>query len=82
MIHSKSERGKKIIEGKDDQKLFQIVPSNSDKKIEMSNSKNSIEKLPSSSRLERNNCSEGYKIGNYQIKQTLGEGTFGKVKLN
>ena len=81
MIHSKSERGKKIIEGKDDQKLFQIVPSNSDKKIEMSNSKNSIEKLPSSSRLERNNCSEGYKIGNYQIKQTLGEGTFGKVKL-
>ena len=44
MIHSKSERGKKIIEGKDDQKLFQIVPSNSDKKIEMSNSKNS-EKL-------------------------------------
>ena len=81
MIHSKSERIKKLVPT-DDKRLFYTKTNieedlNFDKKppetlLNSPNSKQfNIKRQPS---IE-------YKIGNYLIQQTLGEGTFGKVKL-
>ena len=89
MFRSKSEKEKKLIET-GDKNMFQIASNNSDKKLEISNSKmsrtnsndsNSMKNTPSNYDIIKNDTSVEYKIGNYQIKQTLGEGTFGKVKL-
>ena len=89
MFRSKSEKEKKLIET-GDKNMFQIASNNSDKKLEISNSKmsrtnsndsNSMKNTPSNYDIIKNDTSVEYKIGNYQVKQTLGEGTFGKVKL-
>ena len=88
MFHSQSEKGKKLKEV-DDKIIFDVCQNNSDKKLEISKSKKSPDNSNNSSSIKNNrsnhdllkNDSFGYKIGNYEIKQTLGEGTFGKVKL-
>ena len=86
MLRSKSEMEKIIIET--DNNDFEIGLKSSKKKLEQSNSNKSISNnnsalnTPSNNENKhRKNSSIEYKIGNYQIKQTLGEGTFGKVKL-
>ena len=86
MLRSKSEQEKTIIENENNN--FQIALINSKKKSDLSNSNKSLSNnnsyQNSSSNRENNHhkySSIEYKIGNYQIKQTLGEGTFGKVKL-
>ena len=86
MYHSKSEKGKKIVEA-DDKITFEFSHNNSDKKLDQSKSKKSQTNSNFSNSVRKSNKnlikkdSFGYKIGNYEIKQTLGEGTFGKVKL-
>ena len=86
MFHSKSEKGKKIVEA-DDKITFEFSRNNSDKKLDQSKSKKSQTNSNFSNSVRKSNKnlikkdSFGYKIGNYEIKQTLGEGTFGKVKL-
>ena len=86
MYHSKSEKGKKIVEA-DDKITFEFLRNNSDKKLDQSKSKKSqtnsnfSNSVPKSNKNLIKNDSFGYKIGNYEIKQTIGEGTFGKVKL-
>ena len=89
MFRSKSEKEKQLIET-EGKNMFQIASKNSTKKSEISNSKNSrtnsnysnsLKNSPSTHNVLKKNASDEYKIGNYQIKQTLGEGTFGKVKL-
>ena len=89
MFRSKSEKEKQLVET-EDKDMFQIASINDRKKSGTSNSKNSrtnsnysnsLKNSPSEHNLLQKNASDEYKIGNYQIKQTLGEGTFGKVKL-
>ena len=86
MLRSKSETEKIIIET--DNNNFQIALKSSRKNLAQANSNkslsnnNSNQNTPSKNEnIHRKNSSIEYKIGNYQIKQTLGEGTFGKVKL-
>ena len=86
MLRSKSEKEKIIIET--DNNNFEIALKRSRKNLDQSNSNkslsnnNSNENTPSKNEnMHRKDSSIEYKIGNYQIKQTLGEGTFGKVKL-
>ena len=86
MLRSKSEKEKIIIET--DNNNFEIALKRSRKNLDQSNSNkslsnnNSNENTPSKDEnMHRKDSSIEYKIGNYQIKQTLGEGTFGKVKL-
>ena len=88
MIRSKSEK-EKILKETDDNNIFRLELSDSNKKLETSNSKksksisnsNSLKNSSSRNDLQKMNSSAEYKIGNYEIRQTLGEGTFGKVKL-
>ena len=89
MFRSKSEKEKQLVET-EDKDMFQIASINDRKKSGTSNSKNSrsnsnysnsLKNSPSEHNPLQKNASDEYKIGNYQIKQTLGEGTFGKVKL-
>ena len=42
---------------------------------------NKINSMTSESINSSNDKETDFKIGNYEIKKTLGEGTFGKVKL-
>ena len=84
MIHSKSQKSKKIVLT-DDERLFytcvkpaeeECISQNGNEEIRnllktCSNKKPTLKKEPSYE----------YKIGNYLIQQTLGQGTFGKVKL-
>ena len=82
MIRSKSELEKKIIETNDNN-IFSIVPK-TPIGIDYSNkdiNENILKNNSSSKGLHKRDSSKEFKIGNYQIKQTLGEGTFGKVKL-
>ena len=84
MIHSKSERPKKLVQT-DDDRLFNItlIPLEefSDSQIPLK-LQDSFQNSPSSkpNHLKKQSSIE-YKIGNYLIQQTLGEGTFGKTKL-
>ena len=88
MYRSQSEKEKKVVETEDGN-IFHISPNNSYKKLESLDSKkevtisnsNSFKNTPSRKESLKRNLSSEYKIGNYLIKQTLGEGTFGKVKL-
>ena len=84
MLRSKSDQEKKISESKEKNK-YHLTLNNSDKKLDESNLNKSktISNNSNQSNADnhRKNSSIEYKIGNYQIKQTLGEGTFGKVKL-
>ena len=84
MLRSKSDQEKKISESKEKNR-YHLTLNNSDKKLDESNSNksktNSNNSNQSNADNHRKNSSIEYKIGNYQIKQTLGEGTFGKVKL-
>ena len=73
MIQSNSEklkRSKKLDEEES------IPPEN-----ENSPSKNKKNEREDSQNIKKNDDSVGYKIGDYYIKKTIGEGTFGKVKL-
>ena len=87
MIHSKSERLKKIViitDDKNDKRLFytevNLVQEDVDEQLE--NRRKELLKNPSTKALNhKKDASIEYKIGNYLIQQTLGEGTFGKVKL-
>ena len=82
MIRSKSELEKKIIETNDNN-IFSIVPK-TPIGIDYSNkdiNENILKNNSSNKGLHKRDSSKEFKIGNYQIKQTLGEGTFGKVKL-
>ena len=84
MNHSHSERAKKLVIT-DDERIF-LVKSNLENKNSEEKSANnhqvSLGYSPSTkhNQLKRNDSIE-YKIGDYLIQQTLGEGTFGKVKL-
>ena len=81
MFRSKSDQEKIVSESKEKNK-YHLTLNNSDKKLDESNSnKLSNNSIQSHNENHRKNSSIEYKIGNYQIKQTLGEGTFGKVKL-
>ena len=84
MLRSKSDQEKRLSESKEKNK-YHLSLNNSNKKLDESNS-NKSKTISNNSSLSngdnhRKNSSIEYKIGNYQIKQTLGEGTFGKVKL-
>ena len=84
MLRSKSDQEKRLSESKEKNK-YHLSLNNSNKKLDESNSNKSKtisnNSSPSKDDNHRKNSSIEYKIGNYQIKQTLGEGTFGKVKL-
>ena len=81
---SKSERAKKIVTT-DDERIFYTKTNLEDKNKEEklnNKSENSPRNSPSTKPNQlKNDSSVEYKIGNYLIQQTLGEGTFGKVKL-
>ena len=83
MIRCKSERKKKIVIT-DDERLFYIRPNSEEEQNEEQINKIK-DSLRNSSSIKTNNLKKDssieYKIGNYLIQQTLGEGTFGKVKL-
>ena len=84
MIHSNSERLKKLVQT-DDDRLFYLTlnpPEEfSDSQIPIK-PQDSFQNSGSSQKngLKKQSSIE-YKIGNYLIQQTLGEGTFGKTKL-
>ena len=85
MIHSKSQKLKKIILT-DDKRLFytrvKLPEEESNSQISDYDPPDLIEILPSKkpNKMKRDS-SHKYKIGNYLIEKTLGQGTFGKVKL-
>jgi hypothetical protein len=83
MIRCKSERKKKIVIT-DDERLFYIKANVEEEQDEEQRNKikDSLRNSPSirQNHLKKDSSIE-YKIGNYLIQQTLGEGTFGKVKL-
>ena len=78
---SKSQRLRKIIQT-NDHTIFYTVVNLSDKDSLVNKHLESMFNSPSSNHyyLRKKKPFE-YKIGNYLIQQTLGEGTFGKVKL-
>ena len=78
---SKSQRLRKIIQT-DDNKIFYTVINLSDKDSLVNKHLESMINSPSSNHyyLRKKKPFE-YKIGNYLVQQTIGEGTFGKVKL-
>ena len=84
MNRPKSERTKKLVIT-DDERIFfaksNIENKNSEKKS-ANNHQASLGYSPATknNHFKRNESIE-YKIGDYLIQQTLGEGTFGKVKL-
>ena len=81
---SKSERPKKIVQT-DDKRLFYTTVNNSSENPDTKKSNIRLDSLqfPSINHLQllEKESSYEYKIGNYLVQQTLGEGTFGKVKL-
>ena len=84
MKASKSERTKKIVQT-DDKRLFYTTvnfPSEDSASQVPNKHKESLNNSPSNEQKQiQKQPSYEYKIGNYLIQQTLGEGTFGKVKL-
>ena len=84
MIHSKSQRTKKIVLT-DDERLFYTCVKPVEEDSNSQNGNEDIKELlkASSNRKPtlKKEPSVEYKIGNYLIQQTLGQGTFGKVKL-
>ena len=84
MKTSKSERTKKIVQT-DDKRLFYTtinIPSEDSASQVPNKRQESLHNSPSSEQKQmQKQPSYEYKIGNYLIQQTLGEGTFGKVKL-
>ena len=84
MNHSRSERGKKLVIT-DDERLFYTKTNLEDENIggrSANKFQDSLRNSPSSkfNQLKKDESIE-FKIGNYLIQHTLGEGTFGKVKL-
>ena len=84
MNHSRSERAKKLVIT-DDERLFYTKTNLEDENIEGRSAnkfQDSLRNSPSTkfNHLKKDESIE-YKIGNYLIQHTLGEGTFGKVKL-
>ena len=84
MKSSKSEPAKRIVPTDDKRIFFTTINFPSEVSISQAHNKprESLQKSPSKEQenLEKQPSYE-YKIGNYLIQQTLGEGTFGKVKL-
>ena len=84
MKSSKSEPAKRIVPTDDKRIFFTTINFPSEVSISQAHNKprESVQKSPSKEleNLEKEPSYE-YKIGNYLIQQTLGEGTFGKVKL-
>ena len=82
MIRCKSERKKKIVIT-DDERLFYIKPNLDEEQNEdqINNIKDSLRNSSIKPTHLKKDSSVEYKIGNYLVQQTLGEGTFGKVKL-
>ena len=83
MQHSKSQKLRKIIQTDDNRyKLFFTVVNHKEEVTFAQRHLEAMKNSPSSNHYYLNKKTEGqYKIGNYLIQQTLGEGTFGKVKL-
>ena len=83
---SKSERIKKIIQT-DDKNLFYTKPNIplDYPSTQIMNNNNNNESLQKKTNEQQQNIQKQpsieFKIGNYLILQTIGEGTFGKVKL-
>ena len=81
---SKSERPKKIVQT-NDKKLFYTTVNNSSENPDTKKSHIRLDsfQFPTINHLQllEKESSYEYKIGNYLVQQTLGEGTFGKVKL-
>ena len=81
MIHSKSARIKKIVPT-DDKRLFYTKTITEENSQLFFKPPDSFINSPNSKKMKlKKQPSIEYKIGNYLIQQTLGEGTFGKVKL-
>jgi 5'-AMP-activated protein kinase catalytic alpha subunit len=84
MIHSKSQKTKKIVPT-DDEKLFytrvKLKEEESNSQIKNKEIKDFFQTSPIKKPDLKKDPSYEYKIGNYLIQQTLGQGTFGKVKL-
>ena len=84
MFHSKSQRNKKIIQT-EDERIFYIAVNPSKDDLSSQTPQKTRDSVPTSlsskPSLLKKKSPEEYKIGNYLIEETLGEGTFGKVKL-
>ena len=84
MIHSKSQKTKKIVQT-DDERLFytraKLKEEESNSQINNKEIKDFFQTSPIKKPNLKKDSSYEYKIGNYLIQQTLGQGTFGKVKL-
>ena len=84
MIHSKSQKTKKIVQT-DDERLFytrvKLKDEESNSQINNKEIKDFFQTSPIKKPNLKKESSYEYKIGNYLIQQTLGQGTFGKVKL-
>ena len=84
MFHSKSQRNKKIIQT-EDERIFYTAVNHSKGDLSSQTPQKTRDSLPTSlsskPSLHKKKSPDEYKIGNYLIGQTLGEGTFGKVKL-
>ena len=84
MIHSKSQKTKKIVPT-DDERLFytrvKLKEEESNSQINNKEIKDFFQTSPIKKPNLKKDSSYEYKIGNYLIQQTLGQGTFGKVKL-
>ena len=84
MIHSKSQKTKKIVPT-DDERLFytrvKLKEEESNSQVNNKEIKDFFQTSPIKKPNLKKDSSYEYKIGNYLIQQTLGQGTFGKVKL-
>ena len=84
MNHSRSERAKKLVIT-DDERLFYTKTNLEDESIGGRSANKFHDSLRDSPSAKFNEIKKDesieYKIGNYLIQHTLGEGTFGKVKL-
>ena len=84
MIHSKSQKTKRIVPT-DDERLFytrvKLKEEESNSQVNNKEIKDFFQTSPIKKPNLKKDSSYEYKIGNYLIQQTLGQGTFGKVKL-
>ena len=84
MIHSKSQKAKKIVLTDDERLFYTCLKSSEEDSISQNGNEEIRDLLKSCSNKKpdiKKEPSYEYKIGNYLIQQTLGQGTFGKVKL-
>jgi len=84
MIHSKSQKTKKIVITDDERLFYTCVKPTEEESISQNGNEEIRDSLKACSNKKptlKKEPSYEYKIGNYLIQQTLGQGTFGKVKL-